>query len=173
MASWVCATACSPRKKLGSAGTAGIAPIPARGRLDLFGFIPLELIHNLGVAVLAAVGLLAVISTFRLVLHLPRTFAPAGDETDAPAGPGGVAGRVVAAIRDVLDEMVRQRRFRTCEIDADRPAYLRSWFLHYCIMWGFVGLGLATAFDFPFKTPGEPVPSGIHRACSGLRPASP
>jgi NAD-dependent dihydropyrimidine dehydrogenase PreA subunit len=137
---------------LSAAGT------PASGRLDLFGFIPLDLIHNLGVAVLAAVGLLVVISTLRLVFHLSRTFAPAGEEVDGPAGLGDVAGRVVASIRDVLDEMVRQRRFRTCEIDAGRPAYLRSWFVHYCIMWGFVGLGLATAFDFLFKTPGELVP---------------
>jgi NAD-dependent dihydropyrimidine dehydrogenase PreA subunit len=134
------------------------AGTPASGRLDLFGFIPLDLIHNLGVAVLAAVGLLAAISTVRLVLHLSRTLGPAGEEVDAPAGQGSVVGRAVAAIRDVLDEMVRQRRFRTCDTDAARPAYLRSWFVHYCIMWGFIGLGLATALDFLFKTPGELVP---------------
>jgi NAD-dependent dihydropyrimidine dehydrogenase PreA subunit len=134
------------------------ATTPASGSFDMFGFIPLELIHNLGIAVLVAVGLLAVISTARLVLHLSRTFAPTDEEMDAPAGQGGVAGRVVAAIREVLDEMVRQRRFRNCEIDASRPPHLRSWFVHYCIMWGFLGLGLATAFDFLFKTPGELVP---------------
>jgi ferredoxin len=131
---------------------------PARGRFDLFGFIPLDVIHNLGIAVLAAVGLLAAISIIRLVIHLSKTFAPAGEETDADAIQGGVGGRMVAAIRDVLDEMVRQRRFRTCELDASRPRYLRSWFVHYCIMWGFIGLLLATVFDFLFKTPGDLVP---------------
>jgi ferredoxin len=131
---------------------------PARGRFDLFGFIPFDVIHNLGVAVLAAVGLLAAISIIRLVIHLSKTFGPTGEEMDTPAGQGGLGGRTVAAIRDVLDEMVRQRRFRTCELDAGRPAYLRSWFVHYCIMWGFIGLVLATVFDFLFKTPGDLVP---------------
>jgi hypothetical protein len=117
----------------------------------------LDVIHNLGVAVLVAVGLLAAISIIRLVLHLSRTFAPAGEEINA-AVQGSLRARALAAIRDVLDEMVRQRRFRTCETDAGSPPYPRSWFVHYCIMWGFIGLGLATVFDFLFKTPGDVVP---------------
>jgi len=131
---------------------------PADGRFDLFGFIPLDVIHNLGVAVLAAVGLLAAMSITRLVLHLSKTFAPVGEETDATAIQGGLRARALAAIRDVLDEMIRQRRFRTCETDAGSLPYPRSWFVHYCIMWGFIGLGLATVFDFLFKTPGDLVP---------------
>ena len=54
--------------------------------------------------------------------------------------------------------MLVQRRFRTCEIDANQPVFLRPWFVHYSIMWGFIGLAVATAIDFLFKTPGELVP---------------
>jgi ferredoxin len=131
---------------------------PAPGRFDLFGFIPLEVIHNLGLGVLIAVGVLAAINTFRLALHLSSTFAEADEEVDASTDQRGLPGRAVAAIRDVLDEMVRQRRFRTCERDAGRRPYMRSWFVHYCMMWGFIGLLLATVFDFLFKTPGTLVP---------------
>jgi len=130
---------------------------PAAGPLDLFGFIPFELIHNLGIVVMVVMGLVAVTSTVRLVLHLSRTFGPIGEQPEDSAQ-GNTGSRVVSAIRDVLDEMVGQQRFRTCEVDAEQPMYLRPWFVHYCIMWGFIGLGVATAIDFLFKTLGVVVP---------------
>jgi ferredoxin len=129
----------------------------AAGALNLFGFIPFELIHDLGIVVMVAMGLVAVITTTRLVLHLSRTFGSTGEQADS-AVEGNTGRRVAAAIRDVLDEMVGQQRFRTCEIGAEHPVYLRPWFVHYCIMWGFIGLGVATAVDFLFKTPGTLVP---------------
>ena len=133
------------------------AGAPAAGPLNLFGFIPFELIHNLGIIIMVVMGLVAVISTVRLVIHLSRTFGPAGEQTeDSPRG--STASRVVTAIGDVLDEMVGQQRFRSCEVDAEKPVYLRPWFVHYCIMWGFIGLAVATAFDFLLKTPGSVVP---------------
>jgi NAD-dependent dihydropyrimidine dehydrogenase PreA subunit len=131
---------------------------PASDEFDLFGYIPMDVIHNLGVAVLAAVGLVAATSAIRLVLHLRRTFASAGEATDASVIRDGSRITALAAIGDVLDEMVKQRRFRTCTTDVGRRPYLRSWFVHYCIMWGFIGLGLATVLDFMFKAPGDLVP---------------
>lgn len=134
------------------------AETPASGKLDLFGFIPFELIHNLGIAVLAVMGLVAVISTVRLVRHLSETFGSAVDEVSVPQAGESAPARAVAAVGDVLAEMGGQARFRTCEMDSDKPVYLRPWFVHYTIMWGFIGLAAATAFDFLFKTPGELVP---------------
>ncbi len=133
------------------------AGTPAQGGFDLFGFLPFELIHDLGIVVLVLMGLVAVSSIVRLVLHLSKTLDPVG-EGDLPADRGGFGGRLVAAVRDVLDEMVGQKRFRACEIEADQPLFLRPWFVHYTIMWGFIGLAVATAIDFIFKTPGVVVP---------------
>ena len=135
----------------------GNSETPPAGPLDLFGFIPFELIHNMGIVIIVVMGLVAVVSTVRLILHLSRTFGPVGEESES-AVKGGTGNRVVSAIRDVLDEMVGQQRFRSCEVDAEKPVYLRPWFVHYCIMWGFIGLAVATAFDFLFKTPGVVVP---------------
>jgi ferredoxin len=129
----------------------------AEGALDLFEFIPFELIHSLGIAVMVVMGLAAVISTARLVVHLSRTFGPVGEQAES-ATHGNTGSRVVAAIRDVLDEMVGQQRFRACELGAEKPVCLRPWFVHYCIMWGFIGLGVATGIDFLFKMPGSLVP---------------
>jgi ferredoxin len=131
---------------------------PAAGFLDLFGFIPFELIHDLGVVVMAAIGLVAVIDTVRLVRLLSRSIGPeaAGESTEAASGSTG--RRLLAAFGAVIEEMVGQRRFRDCEVDGEKPFYLRPWFVHYTIMWGFIGLGVATAIDLLFKTPGAVVP---------------
>ncbi len=134
------------------------AETPASGKLDLFGFLPFELIHNLGIAVLVGMGLVALVSTFRLIGHLSTALGMAQGGSTAQGGGLGTAGRVIGAARDVLVEIAGQDRFRSCEIDAGRPVALRSWFVHYCIMWGFIGLGAATAMDFLFKTPGDLVP---------------
>ncbi|HEX2988213.1 MAG TPA: 4Fe-4S dicluster domain-containing protein [Chloroflexota bacterium] len=131
---------------------------PAAGILDLFGFIPFELIHDMGVVVMAAIGLLAAINTVRLVGLLSRLIGPAGDGSEQSFANSGTPGRVLAAVRAVIEEMVVQRRFRDCEVDEEKPFYLRPWFVHYTIMWGFIGLGVATAIDLLFKTPGDVVP---------------
>ena len=134
------------------------AEAPAAGALDLFGFIPFELIHDMGVLVMVLIGGMAVLNTVRLIRHLAGSMEPAGEGSEAGTEGGSPFGRVVPAIGAVLAEMANQKRFRTCEIDAQRPVWLRPWFVHYSIMWGFIGLGVATAFDFLFKTPGTMVP---------------
>jgi len=136
----------------------GHAGVPAAGRLDLFGFIPFELIHDLGVAVMALVGLVAVVTTVRLVRQLSEAFGPGDVDGSAAGGGGGPVDRAIRATVALVNEMVSQRRFRTCEVPDLGPIPLRPWFVHYSLMWGFIGLGVATAFDFLFKTPGELVP---------------
>ncbi len=130
---------------------------PAAAFLDLFGFIPFELIHNVGVVLMSAIGLVAAVNTVRLVQLLSRSLGPV-TEDETPNSAAGSVGRRIAAAGAVIGEMVGQKRFRACEVDSEKPFYLRPWFVHYTIMWGFIGLGVATAIDFLFKTPGEVVP---------------
>lgn len=131
---------------------------PAGGSLDLFGFIPFHLIHDLGVAVLAVMGLAAAVSTVRLIRHLATTLGPSSGGVEAPRPSGSLSQRAIGAVGDVIAEMAMQKRFRGCEVGSEKPLHLRPWFVHYCIMWGFIGLALATAIDFLFKAPGSMVP---------------
>lgn len=132
---------------------------PSVGRLDLFGFVPFEQIHDVGMAVTLLVGLTALITTARLVRHLSEAMVSSSEESGLPAPSSRtLLDRVLSALAAVLEEMAVQRRFRTCQIDAGEPLVLRPWFVHYALMWGFLGLVLATAFDFLFKTPGDLVP---------------
>ncbi len=133
------------------------AGTPAPEALDLFGFLPFALIHHTGVVVLALVGLVVLLNVARFVAYLNQTAGPTAGLASPGAG-GGWLGPLLAAAGAVVAEMANQARFRACAVGADRPLLLRPWFVHYCIMWGFIGLGVATAIDFLFKTPGELVP---------------
>jgi nitrate reductase gamma subunit len=53
----------------------------------------------------------------------------------------------------VVVEALAQRRFqRDCETAADQPArYLQKWFVHASMLWGFLGLLLATALNYALE----------------------
>ena len=136
--------------------------ISGGGRMEshefaLFAFIPYELIHDLGIAVLAIMGLTALLNTVTL---LSRVVSAASGTAYSPieGATAPILARVAHATREVLNELLAQRRFRSCEVDSSKPLMLRPWFVHYTITWGFVGLLAATGLDFLFKTPGSFVP---------------
>jgi nitrate reductase gamma subunit len=66
-------------------------------------------------------------------------------------------------------------RHQVCDREEDsvwnnKPGYLKPWFVHYSIMWGFIGLLIATTLDFLFKDPVTTTwwPSRILGTISGL-----
>jgi hypothetical protein len=71
--------------------------------------------------------------------------------------------RLVAAMRKVAAEMATEKRYRTCTEEQQAPWYRSRWFMHWAIMWGFIGLAAATTLDYLLllladKVPGQPVP---------------
>jgi len=131
--------------------------------LDLFGFIPEGLIHDLGIAVMALVFLAGLAG----VATMARAVARAGDVTMRSVVGGRAAlRRSASALWDALAvETLGQRRYREdCDADAAaQPWYRRRWFLHAATMWGFLGLLAATILDYGLaivgiKATGAPVP---------------
>jgi nitrate reductase gamma subunit/NAD-dependent dihydropyrimidine dehydrogenase PreA subunit len=130
---------------------------PADGsRLVFFEFVPEDTIHWMGVAVMAVMGVAALVGLVEMVRRVLR-------------GPGSVPrkeamGRVVPAAWETLAvESLAQKRFREdcgdaaspvyatdlgADPDARRPLVLRRWFLHFVTMWGFLGLLGATMLDY-------------------------
>jgi ferredoxin len=121
--------------------------------LDLFGFIPAELIHTLGIAVMVLVALMGLAGLATMISRLRRVVEP------------GWSWRrgIRAAWQAIAGEALAQRRYRgDCETEA-RPWYGRRWFVHALTMWGFLGLLAATALDYGLevvgvKATGTPVP---------------
>ncbi|MBI3750394.1 MAG: 4Fe-4S dicluster domain-containing protein [Chloroflexi bacterium] len=123
--------------------------------LELFGFIPSDLIHNLGIAVMAIVLVTGGAGLAAMVLALRRSVVV------PPARPGRAV--LAAAWRAIAVEALGQQRYRgECETET-RPWYRQRWFVHAATMWGFLGLLGATLLDYGLellgiKATGTPVP---------------
>jgi len=122
--------------------------------LRLFEFIPAELIHDLGVAVIAIVSIAGVAGAVSMVRRVAK----------ANGFPPGTRLNWFSALWEAVGiEALGQRRYRQdCETQ-ETKWYLRKWFLHSSMMWGFLGLLAATILDYSLdllgiKPTGAPVP---------------
>lgn len=117
---------------------------------SFFEFIPGRVIHDIGVAVV-------VITAITALLGLTNMTRLIWTETRRRAAPSqkkkGLIEWVIGAIAFVAAEWALQRRYRACsdEYAVRQPWHRARWLLHWCILWGFMGLLLATILDFLFK----------------------
>ena len=137
---------------------------PQNGQtLALFQFIPSDLIHNLGVAVMVVVGLAGLAGLATMAHRIARS---EGVGWGTVLGGRAALKLSVAALWIALGvESVGQRRYRKdCEAAQEPVAwYRRRWLLHALTMWGFLGLFGATIADYGLellgvKATGTPVP---------------
>ena len=130
-------------------------------RADIFAFISFESVHDTGLAAILIALFAMVFGVLRLVWLLPRTGTnPATPPTGQRANP---LRRLIAATGKVAAEMATEKRYRTCTEEQQAPWYRSRWFMHWAIMWGFIGLAAATTLDYLLllladKVPGQPVP---------------
>ena len=126
---------------------------------DIFAFIPFETVHDTGLAAIFIALFAMVLGVLRLVRLLSRTRTqPATPPADPRANP---LRRLAAAIGKVAAEIAAEKRYRTCTEEQQEPWYRSRWFMHWAIMWGFLGLLAATAIDYGLllladKVPGQP-----------------
>jgi nitrate reductase gamma subunit/ferredoxin len=131
--------------------------------LALFQFIPSDLIHNLGVAVMIVVGLAGLAGVATMARRIART---EGVGWRTVFGGRAALRRSVAALWVAIGiESLGQRRYRKDCQTAQEPVvwYRRRWLLHALTMWGFLGLFGATIADYllellGIKATGTPVP---------------
>lgn len=120
-------------------------------RTALFEFIPGPFIHDLGIVTLLLVAALTVLGLALMAYRIVKAGARAGRLPVLSTGP------IVRALKYAISESLGQRRYRDCE-ETRSPLYLKPWFVHVTILWGFLGLLAATALDYLFKPIGSPVP---------------
>jgi heterodisulfide reductase subunit C2 len=148
--------------------------------LAFFEFVPSAVVHNLGIAVMAVMGVAALVGVFEMVRRVLRGPKPHGA---ASRGTKATIRKAAdAAFYAVGTESLAQTRFREDCADADadadaadadaagaagsaqsRPWYSQRWFIHFATMWGFLGLLGATMADYGLellgvKATGAPVP---------------
>ncbi len=142
----------------------------ATGSLDLFGFVPEDLIHTTGIIVMVIVALAGLAGIVTMARQVGRA---EGVGWRTVVGSRAAVGRSLGALWEAIGlESLGQRRYRAdCDADqtvgdADKaavPLYRRRWLLHAVTMWGFLGLLGATILDYGLallgiKATGTPVP---------------
>jgi ferredoxin len=108
--------------------------------LRLFEFIPTALVHGLGIAAGIVVAVTALSGMAHMAIQVRK----------ASRFPEGARLNWPQALWQTIVEAVGQQRYRQdCETGPEpRPWYLRKWFIHAAMLWGFLGLFLATASDY-------------------------
>ena len=127
----------------------------------LLTFIPYETIHWLGIGVGVAAVAFTIATVVNMLWSISRAPTPGGlglPQRRPEVFPLTAAAR---SLGTTIAEVFGQMRYRDCDSEKPAPVAplpLRRWFVHYSIMMGMIGLALATALDYFFKTPGSYVP---------------
>ena len=134
------------------------------GSPDLFRFIPFEIIHDVGLAVIVLAFLAGIAGIIRLITRLSSTLSSVSVEEEKRRKRTDVIKRFIFALKSVASEIAIEKRYRDCEEnETEIPWYRKRWFMHWSIMWGFIGLAAATGLDYVWmifgdKIPGQPDP---------------
>ncbi len=133
-------------------------------QLGLFDWIPGHIIHDLGIAVFVLVGIAMVADLFNMIRHFFQAQKRSGNSLSLKWA------RLPTALGYAITESLGQGRYRSCNgLDDDDPRddvqddtrrswQLNPWLVHALILWGFLGLLLATTLDYLFKDIGSYVP---------------
>jgi ferredoxin len=135
----------------------------------IFQYLPYEVIHSTGIAIFILTGISVVWGLVRMISKFVR------HSEKLEKAPVKKREAWFSAFRKVVDEMAVMRRYRSCDEEEDdfwneKPVITRPWAIHWSIMWGFIGLLVATVLDFIFKNPGVSIwlPSRILGTLAGV-----
>jgi len=110
--------------------------------LKLFEFIPAAAVHNFGIGAMVIVALTGLVNTVNMLARVWRE--------NVLLNSPNIRLNWLSALWETIVEVLTQRRYqRDCETDPDKQAwFLQKWFIHASMLWGFLGLLVATALDF-------------------------
>ena len=109
----------------------------------IFGLVPYEVIHTVGMAVSAVFAVVAVIAVVKLMRQYSRAVGGLETLRKLPWS------RHAQALKEVAREIATMKRHRQCDVNQARW-YLTPRIVHASIMAGFLGLFAATLLDFVF-----------------------
>jgi ferredoxin len=130
----------------------------------LFAILPYAVIHLMGLVIFSLTG----ISMVWGLMAMSRQLSKLVGKSDKKVS-------LIQPLRQLIAELATMKRHRTCDAEEDsfwkdKPDAVQPWFVHWSIMWGFIGLLLATSLDFMLKDPSTAIwwPSRIIGTIAGL-----
>jgi ferredoxin len=131
----------------------------------LFNILPYAVIHNMGIVIFSLTGFSMIWGLTVMFLKLKKN--------DNKDGKKNISWW--KSLLTVGREMATLNRYKTCDTEEDsywqgRKWFVQPWFVHWSIMWGFIGLLLATVLDFVIKDPEVAIwwPSRILGTVAGI-----
>lgn len=105
--------------------------------LRYFDYLSARVLHDLGLTIFAFIGLVAIIGVIRMFIMISKAEKAKGVHFS-------LIKFVKRAIRAIFIELIYQKRYQKCSDDSDKPWYLRQWFIHGTMLWGFMILWIVT-----------------------------
>jgi ferredoxin len=131
----------------------------------IFTYLPYGVIHSMGLIIFSFTGLSIIWGMGSMLLRLNRK-----ENKEVKSGT-----TAVKAVSLVISELATMKRYQNCDKEEDsfwknKSWLIKPWFVHWSIMWGFIGLLLATILDFILKDPAMNIwwPSRILGTIAGL-----
>jgi len=112
----------------------------------LFGLVDYHFIETIGIAVFIIVALSFIGGLIRTITLFYRSGSGMTPEASAESKN---KNRFIPAAVEVVKELVTLKRYQNCSEEDGTAWFLKPWFVHWSIMWGFIGLALATLLDIP------------------------
>ncbi len=135
----------------------------------IFNLLPFDVVHDLGLYIFILIGIFTVLGLYRMIRGMRK-----GKAIKAEGESAGLS-KVWKAVIKTAGEIAIMNRYQKCDRQddaywANKPWFMKPWFVHWMIMWGFLGLLLATILDFIFKDPATDIwlPSRILGTVTGL-----
>ena len=136
----------------------------------IFKVMPFDVIHDMGMFIFIITGLSVFIGLLKMIIQLSRVGGKKENESKT-----SVWKKLSSAVNKVVYEISTMKRHQTCDQEEDtywvtKSRALQPWFVHWNIMWGFIGLLIATILDFLFKDPATNIwlPSRILGTIGGI-----
>ncbi len=111
----------------------------------IFGLVPYEVVHKVGMGIFALLAIVAVVGSIGLVRNYRRSL---GGESPLQGLPWRER---LSVLKRLGQEILTMNRHATCDEDeTPAPWYLTPRAIHYSVMAGFLGLFIASGLDFIF-----------------------
>ena len=133
----------------------------------IFEYLPFQVVHDIGMLIFLFTGLSILWGAVKMIIKLSKQVPVTKEKAKRPL----INLKAIAA---VITELSNMKRYRNCDTDdafwKAKPFYLQPWFIHWSVMWGFIGLLVATTLDFILKDPSTDIwfPSRILGTLAGL-----
>ena len=113
----------------------------------LFAIIPYSVIHTMGLVIFSLTGISMVWGMIAMVRKLSGI-----SDNNKPER------TIFGTLKEIGNELATMKRHKTCDAEEDsfwkdKAEAVKPWFIHWTIMWGFLGLLAATSLDFLLKDP--------------------